>query len=175
MELVTEVIPRVSHVALVYDPAVSNFQFEISESRIAAERLALSFEAFEARNALDLEHVFAQLARRSFGAVLLGVSPVISREKKRISDLALAHRLPVMGWTDPFVAAGALVSYGPDWPALFRAVPPYVDKILKGDKPAEMPVAQPTKFYLAFNLKTAKMIGVDIPPIMLTRADRVIE
>jgi putative ABC transport system substrate-binding protein len=81
----------------------------------------------------------------------------------------------VIGWTDTFVAAGALMSYGPDWPALFRAVPPYVDKILKGTNPAEMPVAQPTKFYLAFNLKTAKMIGVDVPPTMLTRADLVIE
>jgi putative ABC transport system substrate-binding protein len=175
VELVKEVIPGVSHVALVYDPAVSNYKFEISESRTAAERLTLSFEAFEARNARDLEHVFAQLARRKFGAVLLGVSPVISREKKRISDFALAHRLPVIGWTDPFVAAGALMTYGPDWPALFRAVPPYVDKILKGANPAEIPVAQPTKFYLAFNLKTAKMIGVDVPPTMLTRADLVIE
>lgn len=175
MELVKEVIPALSHVAMVYDPAGSNFKFEIPESRMAAERLALVFEAFEARNAHDLELVFAQLARRNFGAVILGVSPVISREKKRISDLALAHRLPVIGWTDPFVTAGALMSYGPDWPALFRAVPPYVDKILKGDNPAEMPVAQPTKFYLAFNLKTAKMIGVDIPAIMLTRADQVIE
>jgi putative ABC transport system substrate-binding protein len=175
VELVKEVIPGVSHVALVYDPAVSNYKFEISESRTAAERLALSFEAFEARDARDLERVFAQLARRKFGAVLLGVSPVISREKKRISDFALAHRLPVIGWTDPFVAAGALMSYGPDWTALFRAVPPYVDKILKGANPAEIPVAQPTKFYLAFNLKTARMIGVDVPPTMLTRADLVIE
>jgi putative ABC transport system substrate-binding protein len=175
VELVKEVIPGVSHVALVYDPAVSNYKVEISESGTAAERLALSFEAFEARNAHDLEYVFAKLARRKFGAVLLGVSPVISREKKRISDFALPYRLPVIGWTDTFVAAGALMSYGPDWPALFRAVPPYVDKILKGTNPAEMPVAQPTKFYLAFNLKTAKMIGVDVPPTMLTRADLVIE
>jgi putative ABC transport system substrate-binding protein len=175
VELVKETIPGVSHFALVYDPAVSNYKFEIAESRTAAERLALSFEAFEAGNALDLERVFSELGRRSFGGVILGVSPVISREKKRISDFALAHRLPVIGWTDPFVAAGALMSYGPDWPALFRAVPPYVDKILKGDKPAEIPVAQPTKFYLAINLKTAKMIGVDIPPTVLTRADRVIE
>ncbi|WP_314951479.1 ABC transporter substrate-binding protein [Bradyrhizobium cosmicum] len=175
VELVKEAIPGVSRVALIYDPAVPNFKFEISESGIAAERLALSFEAFEARGAHDLEHVFAQLAGRGFGAVILGISPVISREKKRISDLALAHRLPVMGWTDPFVAAGALMSYGPNWPALFRAVPPYVDRILKGDNPAEMPVAQPTRFYLAFNLKTAKMIGVDLPQTMVTRADEVIE
>jgi putative ABC transport system substrate-binding protein len=175
VELVKEVVPGVSHVALVYDPAISNHKFEISESRTAAERLGLSFEAFAARDAFDLEHVFANLAQRNFGAVVLGVSPVISKEKKRISDLALEHRLPVMGWTDPFVSAGALMSYGPDWPALFRAVPPYVDKILKGNNPAEMPVAQPTKFYLAINLKTAKSIGVDVPPTMLTRADRVIE
>jgi putative ABC transport system substrate-binding protein len=175
VELVKEVIPGLSQIAMVYYPAVSNHKFEISESRMAAERLGLSFEAFEARNAHDLQQLFVQLARRNFGAVILGVSPVISREKKRISELALAHRIPVMGWTDPFVADGALMSYGPDWPALFRAVPPYVDKILKGDNPADIPVAQPTKFYLAFNLKTARMIGVDVPPIMLTRADRVIE
>jgi putative ABC transport system substrate-binding protein len=175
VELLKEAVPAVSHVAFIYDPAVANHKIEVSESQTAAARLALSLEAFEARSADELERVFTQLARRNFGAVILGVSPVISREKKRISDLALAHRLPVMSWTDPFVAAGALMSYGPDWPALFRAVPPYVDKILKGDKPAEMPVAQPTKFYLAFNLKTAKMIGIDVPPTMLTRADRVIE
>ena len=175
VQLVKEVIPGLTKVALIYDSAVSNHTFEISESRIAAERLAISFESFEARNARDLEQVFTQLAQGSFGAAILGVSPVISREKKRIADLALANRLPVIGWTDPFVADGVLMSYGPDWPALFRAVPPYVDKILKGNKPAEMPVAQPTKFYLAFNLKTAKAIGVDLSPIMLTRADRVIE
>lgn len=175
VELLKEAIPELSRVALVYDPAVPNFNFEISETRIASERLALSFESFEARDTDDLERVFAQLGRRGFGAVILGVSPVISREKKRISNLALAHRLPTMSWTDPFVEEGALMSYGPNWPTLFRAVPPYVDRILKGDNPAEMPVAQPTKFYLAFNLKTAKVIGVDIPPTMLTRADKVIE
>lgn len=175
VELLKEVLPRVSRISLLYDPLVPNFRFEIPETKRASEQLGLTFTSFDVRNAADFDRIFAEMTRLRVEAVIVGLGPILSRDQRRIADLALAHRLFLVAPYELFVDDGAAMSYGANWPALFRAAAALVDRILKGEKPAEIPVAQPTRFDLVFNLKTARALDIEIPPTMLLRADRVIE
>lgn len=122
-----------------------------------------------------MKGAFEKLSANQFGAVVVTQNAMFFNERRPIADIALAHRMPTMVPADVFVEAGALISYGPSWPAIFRNASAYADRILKGAKPADLPVQQPTKFELAINLKTAKAIGQDVPPAMIARADKVIE
>ena len=122
-----------------------------------------------------MEGAFKKIAGNQFGAVVVAQHSMYFNERRQIANLALANRLPTMVPADVFVEAGALMSYGPSWPAIFSSAAGYVDRILKGAKPADLPIQQPTKFELAVNLKTAKAIGLTIPPTLLARADKVIE
>ena len=123
----------------------------------------------------DLGEAFLNAARERAEAVFLLLGPLLYGERQRIADLALKHRLPTMSTVSEFVDAGGLISYGTSYPELFRRAAVYVDKILKGAKPGDLPIEQPTKFETVVNLKTAKALGVAIPQAVLLRADRVID
>ena len=123
----------------------------------------------------DFMHAFNEIAEAHLDGVVAGTDPLIYNERKRIAELALARRLPTMLFIGGMVEAGGLMSYGPNYPTLLRRTAYYVDKLLKGTKPADLPVEQPTKFDFVINLKTANMLGLDMPPTLLARADEVIE
>ena len=176
VQLLKEAIPALSRVALLVNPSDPNDANRlISELQPTADRLQVSFQAFEARTPAELKGAFEKISAGHFGAVVVTQNAMYFNERRQIADIALASRIPTMVPADVFVEAGALMSYGPSWPAIFRNAAGYVDRILKGAKPADLPVQQPTKFELAINLKTAKAIGQDVPPTMIARADKVIE
>jgi ABC-type uncharacterized transport system substrate-binding protein len=176
VQLLKEAIPTLSRVALLVNPSDPNDADRlISELQPTAKRLNVSFQAFEARSPADLKGAFEAISGGHFGAVVVSQNAMYFNHRKQIADIALANRIPTMVPADVFVEAGALMSYGPSWPAIFRNAAGYVDRILKGAKPADLPVEQPTKFELAINLKTAKALGQDVPPTMIAQADKVIE
>jgi putative ABC transport system substrate-binding protein len=169
LELLKEAVPKISRVAVLNALAVKE------NLAVAARTLRLTMQPWQVRAADDLEKVFAALKKqRPDGLFVNGRGPVIAAYEKRIADFTLKSKLPSMYGYRGGVDAGGLMSYGADLADSFRRVAVYVDRILKGAKPAELPVEQPTKFELVINLKTAKQIGVTIPQKMLARADKVI-
>jgi putative ABC transport system substrate-binding protein len=177
LELLKEAVPKVARVAVLYDPAVLGSVLEVKEVLpVEARALGLTIQPWEIRGADGFEKVFSALNKeRPGGLYVLGGGQLINANVKRIASLALKSRLPSMHGRREFVDAGGLMSYGADLADVYRRVAIYVDKILKGAKPADLPVEQPTKFELVINLKTAKQIGLTIPPNVLARADRVIK
>jgi putative ABC transport system substrate-binding protein len=174
--LLTQAIPGLSSVALIYDPN-PELQFanrpEMEDTRTAANRFGLSFESFECRSPEVLEEVISKASRS--GAAILGNTNWHVFHLKRIADLCIAGKLAAIAQADAFTEAGLLMSYGADWTKVARSAAPLVKKILEGENPANIPVQEPTAFDLVFNLKTARAIGLQIPPMMLARAIRVIE
>ena len=177
LELLKEAVPKPSRVAFLYDPASQLGSQEVKEVLPAdARSLKLTIEPWEIRAVEDFEKVFAALNKqRPDGLYVNTAGGVMRPNQKRIVDFALKSRLPSMCGSRGYVEAGALMSYGADLADSYRRVAYYVDKILKGAKPADLPVEQPTKFELVINLKTAKQIGLTIPPTVLARADKVIK
>jgi putative ABC transport system substrate-binding protein len=177
LELLKEAVPKISRVAVLYDPANPASSHEVKELLPAdARALKLTIEPWEIRAVDDLEKVFAALNKqRPDGLYSLDAGGVLRPNRKRIVGFALKSRLPSVSSSEEFVDAGGLLSYGADLSDNYRRVAIYVDKILKGAKPADLPVEQPTKFELVINLKTAKQIGVKIPQSLLYRADKVIK
>jgi putative ABC transport system substrate-binding protein len=177
LELLKEAIPKLALVAVLYETAIPSFVPEVKEVLpVAARALKLTLQPWEVRNADDFERVFAALSKQRPDGLYVPVgSPLMNANQKRITSLALKNRLPSMYIRKEYVAVGGLMSYGADFADSYRHVATYVDKILKGAKPADLPVEQPTKFELVINLKTAKQIGVTIPQRVLARADKVIK
>jgi putative ABC transport system substrate-binding protein len=176
LELFKEALPKVVRVAVLYDPANPFAGPEVKEVLpVAARALGLTLQPWEVRSADDFERVFAALNKQRPDGLYVPASPLMRPNEKRIADFALKSRLPSMHQRGSAVDAGGLMSYGADEADSYRRVAYYVDKILKGAKPADLPVEQPTKFELVINLKTAKQIGVTIPQSMLYRADKVIK
>ncbi len=177
LELFKETVAKLARVAVLYDPAILGNAREVKEALpVAARALKLTVRSWEVRAADDFERVFAALSKqRPDGLYVLGGGSRMHINQKRIAGLAIKSRLPSMYFTREFVNAGGLMSYGADLADIYRRVAYYVDKILKGAKPGDLPVEQPTKFELVINLKTAKQIGLTIPPNVLARADRVIK
>ena len=176
LELLKEAVPKLARVAVLYDPAASSAVLEVKEVLpVAARALGLTVRFWEVRAADGFERVFAALNKqRPEGLYVTGGTLMIANQK-RIVGFALKNRLPSMGTGKPFVDAGGFMSYGADLADSDRRVATYVDRILKGAKPADLPVEQPTKFELVINLKTAKQIGLAIPQKVLGRADKVIK
>jgi len=176
LELLKEAVPKVARVAVLYEPVAGSVR-EVKELLPAAARaLGLTIQPWEVRAADDFERVFAAITKwRPDGLYVPAAGPVMTANQKRIVGFALKSRLPSMYSLRLFVDAGGLMHYGADLADSYRRVAYYVDKILKGAKPADLPVEQPTKFELVINLKTAKQIGVTIPQSMLYRADKVIK
>jgi putative tryptophan/tyrosine transport system substrate-binding protein len=175
LELLKEAVPKVARVAVLYEPVAGSVR-EVKELLpVAARALGLTIQPWEVRAADDFERVFAAISKwRPDGLYVPAAGPVMTANQKRIVDFALKSRLPSMYSLRLFVDAGGLMHYGADLADSYRRVAYYVDKILKGAKPADLPVEQPTKFELVINLKTAKQIGVTIPQKVLGRADKVI-
>jgi putative ABC transport system substrate-binding protein len=176
LELLKEAVPKLARVAVIYDPALPASALDVKEVLpVAARALGLTVRFWEVRAAGDFDRVFAALSKpRPDGLFVLGWGPLMNANRKRIADFALKSRLPSVYENREAVHAGGLMYYGADIADSYRRVATYVDKILKGANPADLPVEQPTKYELVINLKTAKQIGLTIPPNVLARADRVI-
>jgi ABC-type uncharacterized transport system substrate-binding protein len=173
LELLTELLPRVSRVAVLYNPAFPGTALDLRETRNAARELGLTLHEVEIRGAGDLEAAIAG-ARKRADALISLADPFFTAHRARIAALATKHRLPGMYSWKEFVQSGGLMAYGPSLFELYRHAATHVDKILKGAKPADLPVEQPTKFELAVNLGTAKTLDLTIPPAILARADLMI-
>jgi putative ABC transport system substrate-binding protein len=176
LELLREAVPGLSRVAALWNPDVRGALLDYKETEGAARLLRLELQSVEVSRAEDLDRAFSAVTKqRAQALVLPGANPVGFINRGKIATFAQRNRLPSMYPTREYVEAGGLMSYGPSLPDLFRRAATYVDKILKGAKPADLPVEQPTKFELVINLKTAKALGLTIPPSLLQRADQVIE
>jgi putative ABC transport system substrate-binding protein len=177
LELVKEAVPKLAHVAVLYDPTTQAGVLQVKEVLpVAARALKLTLRSWEVRDADGFDKVFAALSKqRPDGLYVPASGPLMRANEKRIVAFALKSRLPSIYYYRESVDAGGLMSYGPDLADSYRRVATYVDKILKGAKPADLPVEQPTKFELVINLKTAKQIGLTIPQKVLARADKVIK
>jgi len=177
LELFKEAVPKVTRVAVLYDPATPDSVHDVKEVLpVAARALGLTLRSWEVRAAEDFDKVFAAISKwRPDGLYVPRRSPLMRDNEKRIVGFGLKSRLPSAYGGRVSVDAGGLMSYGPDPADSYRRVAVYVDKILKGAKPADLPVEQPTKFELVINLKTAKQIGITIPQRVLGRADKVIK
>jgi putative tryptophan/tyrosine transport system substrate-binding protein len=176
LELLKEAVPKVARVAVFYDPANPPNVREVKETLLVAARaLGLTIQPWEVRDSDGFERVFAALNKERPDGLYVPPGPQMFNNQKRIAGLALKSRLPSMYYTREFVDAGGLMSYGADQAESYRRVAYFVDRILKGAKPADLPVEQPTKFELVINLKTAKQIGLTIPPEVLARATRLIK
>ena len=176
LEILKEAVPKLARVAVLYDQTNQNSISEVKEVLpTVARALGLTLRSWEVRAADGFERVFAALSKQRPDGLYVGGGPLMYVNRKRIADLALKSRLPSMYVRREFIDAGGLMSYGADIADSYRRVAYYVDRILKGAKPADLPVEQPTKFELVINLKTAKQIGLTIPPEVLARANRLIK
>jgi putative ABC transport system substrate-binding protein len=175
LELLKEMVPKVSRVAILWNPTNPPHRRALEAAKIAAHSLGIQLDALEAQRPDDLERAFAAMTRERAGALLVLRDGMFLLHSKRIVDLAAKSRLPAMSEGKDELANGGLMAYGPSLSESFRRAATYVDKILKGAKPADLPVEQPTKFELVINLKTAKALGLTIPQSLLARADEVIQ
>ena len=176
LEVLKDAVPKLARVGVLLSPAgAGGTGAVLKELRPAAETLKLKLEEIETqRGHKGLENSFQTAKQKQVGAIMTTGAPFFLAERKRIVDLAVKYRLPAIYFQDDFVEAGGLMSYGPDFDDLYRRAAVYVDKILKGAKPADLPVQQATKFEFVINLKAAKQIGLTIPNRVLERANRVI-
>jgi len=178
MELLTQAVPGVSRIAVLWQPGALEERTEkdrLQRAEVAGRTLGVRLQFVEARGPKDLDRAFSDMTRARADALTDLEGSVFWSERKRLVDLAAKNRLPAVYALREFVDIGGLMSYGPDFPALWRRAATYVDKILKGAKPADLPVEQPTKFELVINLKAAKALGLTIPQSVLVRADQVME
>ena len=175
LELLKEIVPKLSRVAVLGDPNSPAYGPQLNELKLAARALGLRLQPVEVRGPGDLENAFSAMIKAHAGAFMGLQQPTIDILRKRIMDLAGKNRLPAMYPNRENVEAGGLISYAADISTMFRRAATYVDKILKGTKPADLPVEQPMKFELVINLKAAKQIGLTIPQWTLMKADRVIK
>jgi putative ABC transport system substrate-binding protein len=174
LELLREAVPSLRRLAIMANTGNPANVLEMDEVQAAASTLGLDVATFEIRRAEDIASAFESL-KGSADALYVASDPLTNTNRVRINTLALGARLSTIYGTREQVEAGGLMSYGPNFPDLFRRAGDYVDKILRGAKPADIPVEQPTKFDLVINLTTAKALGLEIPPMLLARADEVIE
>ncbi len=178
LEQLKEAVPWVSRVAALWQPDTAPERAEkemLKEADLAARALGVRLHVVKARSREDFPRAFAEMKRTQADALTVLSSPVFVGERRRIAELAVKNRLPTVFAFRSYVDAGGLMSYGPNLADLFRRAATYVDRILKGAKPADLPVEQPTTFELVVNLKTAKALGLTIPSSMRGRADQVIE
>ena len=175
LELLRETVPRVSRVAILWNPSNPGNAHQLRGAEAAASALGMRLQPVEVRAPVEIDGAFATMTRERVGALVVLLDALFYDQRARIVDLAARNRLPAVYGYSVFTDAGGLMAYGASRFALPRSAAAYVDKILKGAKPADLPVEQPTKFELVINLKTAKALGLAIPPSVLGRADQVIQ
>ena len=174
LELLTETIPGFSRIAILWNRTDPGTELHFKETSAAAQALRLQLQSLEVKSVDEFDGAFKAAVKNRADALVPLAFPIIQARLRQIAELGLKNRLPTIYDRSAFIDAGGLMSYGPNILDTFRRAAAYVDKILKGAKPADLPVEQPTKFELVINLKTAKQIGLTIPPNVLARADRVI-
>jgi putative ABC transport system substrate-binding protein len=175
LQLLKETVPKVSRVAVLWNPTNPDSQLNWKAAQAAGQALRVTLQSLEARDANDFEAAFATMKREHADGLFVLGDPLTVGNQVRIADLALKYRLPGICFWRQFVDAGGLMSYGPSFGDMFRRAAVYVDKILKGAKPADLPGEQPTRFELVINLKTAKALALTAPQSVLVRADQVIQ
>ena len=175
LELLKEIVPNLSSIAVLSNPKNPQSKIEMKEMQTAAQAMGLQLHPAEVSTEDALEGAFVAMNKAAAQALILLTDSIFFSQRKRTVDLAGKYKLPAMYFFPVFVEEGGLVSYGPSDADLFRRAAGYVDRILKGAKPGELPVEQPTKFELYLNLRAAKTLGFSIPESFLARADRVIE
>ena len=175
LELLKEIAPRVTRAAILRDPTLPAGTGQLGAIQAVAPSLAVETTPLDVRDAGEIERAIADFARIPNSGLVVPTSPAAIVNRKPIITLAAQHRLPAVYFLSTFAKDGGLISYGPDVVAQYRQAAGYIDRILKGEKPADLPVQAPTKYELVINLKTAKALGITIPPSVLARADEVIE
>ena len=175
LELLKEIAPRVTRVAVLREAAIAAGPAQFGAAQTVAPALGVELRPIETRDVDEIERAITAFAQGSNGGLVVTGSSAATSHRNPIVALAAQHRLPAVYFARYFVTAGGLVSYGPDYVDQFRRAANYVDRILKGEKPADLPVQAPTKYELVINLKTAKALGLAVPPALLARADAVIE
>ena len=175
LELLREMVPRINRIAALLNMSSPAEPPQWEETKAAARTLAIEPQLLDVRKPDDLGRAFETAISQRADALVVGINVLTQANRRPVADLATKHRLPAIYASREFVDAGGLVVLGVSYPDLYRRAATYVDKILKGAKPADLPIEQPTKFELIINLKTAKALGLEIPPTVLARADEVIE
>jgi ABC-type uncharacterized transport system substrate-binding protein len=175
LELLREVVPRLARVAFFLNPANAFHAASVQQARAAAQALNINLIAHEVRKSEDLDPAFAAIVEEKPDALLILADRVFLHNRERMMSFAAQHRLPSVNAYRELVEAGGMMSYGPSYEDMHRRAAAYVDKILKGAKPGDLPVEQPTKFTLIVNVKTTMALGLEVPPTLLARADEVIE
>ena len=175
LELLKEAVPAISRVAVLWNPANPAFEVLMKDMEVPARRLDMKLQPVGVKSPSEFEVAFTRMKREHADGLLVQADSMFIINRQQLADLAARHRLPTMYRDLRMVEAGGLMAYAPDVPDMFRRAATYVDKILKGAKPADLPVEQPTKVELAINLKTAKALGLTIPQSILIRADQVIQ
>lgn len=175
LQLLKEILPKVSRVAVLWNPEIPWHTPMLKEIEAALPSLGLQALPIAVRGPGEFEGAFSKMTKRHVGALFVGDNPVYVMHRDRLVALAVKHRLPTLFGHREFVPAGGLISYGPSLADMFRRAAGYVEKIRKGARPADLPVEQPIKFELVINLRTAKALGLTIPPSIMLRADEVIQ
>jgi putative ABC transport system substrate-binding protein len=175
LQLLKETLPTLSRVAVLWDATEPIRRQQVEEAEGAAPPVGVRLQVVDVRSPADLDGAFAAMTREGAGAVLVEASTMLAGNRARVAELAVKRRLPTIGWFGRIPDAGFLIGFGPDLREQYRRAAYFVDRILKGAAPADLPVEQPTTFELVINLKTAKALGVTIPPSVLLRADRLIQ
>ena len=176
LQLLKDTIPGLSRVGLLVNPNERSAQSYVDEAaKAAAQQLDFTIEEFDVRSVEELDSAFDSMVKRGVQAVILAPGGLLYQGRATVAKLGLTNRLAICAWSKETFEPGALMAYGPDYLAMVGRAPVYVEKILKGAKPAELPVEQPTKFQLSISLRTAKAIGREFPPTLIARADQVVE
>ena len=175
LELFKEAVPPVDRLGLIWNPTAPGVELRLKEARKAATRFGVTLRTFEVRDARELDGIFVTMTKERLARLMVLADPLTVRNRAHIVELAARSRIPAIYPFLEFTRVGGLMAYGPSIPELFRRAAGYVEKILKGAKPADLPVEQPTKFDLVINLKTAKALGLSIPRPVLARADELLQ
>jgi putative ABC transport system substrate-binding protein len=173
IQLLKEAVPRLSRVAVLWDSTIGDVQFRATEA--AGRAAGLVVQSLRIQGPGDFQGAFDRAAREASQGVIVLSSPLINEQRSHIATLALKSRLPTISLFTSFPESGTLMAYGPNLQELYRRAPSYVDKILKGARPGDLPIERPTRFEFVINLKTAKALGLTIPPAVLARADQIIQ
>jgi putative ABC transport system substrate-binding protein len=175
LEMLREIVPKASRVAVLWNPANLGNPPQLRAAELAARTLGMRLQPLEARSPREIDSAFAAMTKEGAGAVVVLVDVMLIEQRTRIADLAATRRLPAVYGHEDHVRAGGLMAYTPNFLGNYRRAAVYVDRILRGANPGDLPIEQATKFELLINLKTAKALGLTIPPSLLLRADQVIE